>query len=95
MSFELSLISGLNSWFRIIKPIIRKTIGFSKKITFLYNHEIYCTHFNFRRDHRELTKEKDNGCIEKNTPAKKYGITKSKWAIKKLLNYRCIKISTN
>jgi hypothetical protein len=42
-----------------------------------------------------LSKEKENGCIEKNTPAKEYGITKSKWTLTKLLNYRCIKISTN
>jgi hypothetical protein len=38
-----------------------------------------------------LSKEKENGCIKKNTPAKEYGITKSKWTLTKLLNYRCIK----
>ena len=32
--------------------ISRKTIGFSKKIMFLYNQmRFYCTHFNFCRDH--------------------------------------------
>ena len=33
--------------------------------------------------------------MEKNTPAKEFGITKSKWAFAQLLNYRCIKISTD
>ncbi len=76
--------------------VSRKTIGFSKKIRFLYNQmRLYCTHFNFCRDHMGLKKEKENGSIEKNTPAKKYGITRSKWTLTKLLNYRCIKISTN
>ena len=57
--------------------ISRKTIGFSKKIRFLYNQmRLYCTHFNFCRDHMGLTKEKEDGSTEKNTPAKEYGITK-------------------
>ena len=35
--------------------IARKTIGFSKKIKGLYNQmRLYCTHFNFCRDHRGL-----------------------------------------
>ena len=57
--------------------------------------KFYCTHFNFCRDHMGLTKEKENGLMEKNTPAKKAGITKGKWTLTKLLNYRCIKISTD
>ena len=35
--------------------ISRKTIGFSKKLKGLYNQmRLYCTHFNFCRDHRGL-----------------------------------------
>ena len=32
--------------------------------------KLYCTHFNFCRDNMELTKEKENGLMEKNTPEK-------------------------
>ena len=76
--------------------ISRKTIGFSKKIKCLYNQmRLYCTHFNFCRYHRGLTKVNGNGRGEKKTPAKEAGITKSKWTLTELLNYRSIKISTN
>lgn len=47
------------------------------------------------RDHIGLTKVKESGCLEKNTPAKEAGITKSKWTLTKLLNYRCVKIATS
>jgi len=44
--------------------ISRKTIRFSKKIKELYDQiRFYCTHFNFCRDHKGLTKEK--GVLEK------------------------------
>ncbi len=56
---------------------------------------LYCTHFNFCRDHRGLKKEKENGVLGKKTPAEKYGITKNKWTLTDLLNYRNRKISTN
>ncbi len=76
--------------------VSRKTIGFSKKIEGLYNQmRLYCTHFNFCRDHRGLKKEKENGVLGKKTPAEKYGITKNKWTLTDLLNYRNNKISTN
>jgi hypothetical protein len=76
--------------------VSRKTIGFSKKIQWLYNQmRLYRTHFNFCRDHLGLTKGNENGDMEKNTPAKESGITKSKWTLTGLLNCRCFKISTN
>ena len=76
--------------------VSRKTIGFSKKIEGLYNQmRLYCTHFNFCRDHRGLTKEKENGVLGKKTPAEKSGITENKWTLTDLLNYRNKKISTN
>ena len=40
--------------------------------------KLYCTHFNFCRNHMGLTKEKENGLMEKNTPEKEVGITKGK-----------------
>ena len=68
--------------------ISRKTIGFSKKIRWLYNQmRLYCTHFNFCRNHMGLTKENENGVSEKKTPAQESGITKSKWTLTELLNY--------
>lgn len=42
---------------------------------------LYCTYFNFCRRHRGLTKEKQNGIMEKKTPAQEAGITKSKWTL--------------
>lgn len=48
---------------------------------------LYCTHFNFYRDHRGLTKEKDNRVLDIKTPAKECRITKNKWTLTYLLNY--------
>jgi IS1 family transposase len=74
--------------------ISRKTIGFSKKVKGLYNQmRFYCTHFNFCRDHKGLKNEKR--VLEKKTPAQECGITKKRWKLTELLNYRCLKISTN
>ena len=42
-----------------------------------------------------LIKEKENGILEKKTPAQESGITKNKWSLTELLNYRSLKISTN
>lgn len=75
--------------------ISRKTIGFSKKIEHLYNQiRLYCTHFNFCREHRGLIEEKENGVSEKKTPAKECGIIQEKWTLRELLNYRPLKTST-
>lgn len=74
--------------------ISRKTIGFSKKVKGLYNQmRFYCTHFNFCRDHKGLKNEKR--VLEKKTPAQECGITKKRWKLTELLNYRCLKISTD
>jgi hypothetical protein len=92
-----SLIERQNLTFRQDNNrISRKTIGFSKRIKCLYNQiRLYCTNFNFCRDHRGLMKEKENGISENKTPAEEAGITKRKWTLTDLLNYRKIKISTN
>jgi IS1 family transposase len=74
--------------------ISRKTIGFSKKVKGLYSQmRFYCTHFNFCRNHKGLKNEKR--VLEKKTPAQECGITKKRWKLTELLNYRCLKISTN
>ena len=40
------------------KRVSRKTIGFSKKVEWLINHmKLYCTHFNFCREHGGLKYE--------------------------------------
>jgi hypothetical protein len=57
--------------------------------------KLYCTHFNFCRNHMGLIKEKENGILEKKTPAQESGITKNRWSLTELLNYRSLKISTN
>ena len=56
---------------------------------------LYCTHFNFYRNYKGLTKEKKKGVLEKKTPAQESEIIKKKWRFIELLNYRCLKISTN
>lgn len=42
-----------------------------------------------------LKKEKEDGVFEKKTPAQESGITKKKWSLTELLNYKSIKMSTN
>lgn len=75
--------------------ISRKTIGFSKKIKYLINRMVlYCTHFNFCREHAGLTYQDEKGINCKNTPAREAGITQSKWNLKELLTFRCFKTST-
>ncbi|WP_164888481.1 hypothetical protein [Methanosarcina sp. MSH10X1] len=59
--------------------ISRKTIGFSKKVKELYNQmRLYCTHFNFFREHRGLKDEKEKGVLEKKIPAQECKITNKK-----------------
>jgi len=75
--------------------ISRKTIGFSKKIEYLIKRMVlYCTHFNFCREHGGLTYKDEMGVKRKNTPAREVGITQSKWDLKKLLTFRGSKTST-
>jgi hypothetical protein len=50
--------------------------------------KLYCTHFNFCRYHRGLTKEKGHKDQRKKAPAEESGITKKKWTLDELLNYR-------
>ena len=72
--------------------VSRKTIGFSKKIKSLINRMIlYCTHFNFCREHGGLTYQDEKGIKRKNTPARQAGITQSKWSLKELLTFRWFK----
>jgi hypothetical protein len=69
--------------------ISRKTIGFSKKIKSLYNQmRFYCTYFNFCRYHGGLLQKMKQKNSEKRTPARVSGITKKKWTLNELLNYR-------
>jgi len=75
--------------------VSRKTIGFSKKIKGLYYQmRLYCTHFNFCREHEGLAKQNEKGVKYKMTPSQECGITQKKWTLKELLNYKSFKIST-
>jgi hypothetical protein len=76
--------------------VSRKTIGFSKKLKGLYYQmRLYCTHFNFCREHEGLTKEVGKGAKYKRTPSQECGITRKKWTLAELLNYRPLKTSTD
>ena len=69
--------------------ISRKTIGFSKKIKSLYNQmRFYCTYFNFCRHHGGLLQKEEHENSRKKTPAQVSGITKKKWTLNELLNYK-------
>jgi hypothetical protein len=70
-------------------------IGFSKKIECLINRMVlYCTHFNFCREHAGLTDQDGRDVKCKNTPAREAGITESKWKLRDLLTFRPFKTST-
>ncbi len=74
--------------------ISRKTIGFSKKVECLINHmNLYCTNFNFWREHGGLKYEDKRGMKFKNTPARECEITDSKWTLRDILTFRCFKTS--
>jgi IS1 family transposase len=75
--------------------VSRKTIGFSKKLEGLYSQmKLYCTHFNFCREHEGLTRINEKGVRYKVTPSQECGITRKKWTLVELLNYRPLKTST-
>jgi len=74
--------------------VSRKTIGFSKKVEWLINHmKLYCTHFNFCREHAGLEYEDERKVKCKNTPARECGIIESKWTLRDLLTFRPFKTS--
>ena len=74
--------------------VSRKTIGFSKVKEWLERHmKLYCTYFNFCRGHGGLRYKDERGIECKNTPAREAGIADSKWTLKELLTFRCIKTS--
>jgi IS1 family transposase len=74
--------------------VSRKTIGFSKKTEWLVNHmRLYCTHFNFCREHGGLKYEDERKVKRKNTPARECGITELKWKLRDLMTFRPWKTS--
>ena len=75
--------------------VSRKTIGFSKKVECLISRMmLYCTHFNFCREHSGLAYEDERGIKCKNTPAREAKITESKWKLRDLMTFRYFKTST-
>jgi hypothetical protein len=59
-----------------------------------YQMKLYCTHFNFCREHGGLKYENERGVKCKNTPAREGGITDSKWKLRDLLTFKGFKTST-
>ncbi len=55
---------------------------------------LYCTYSNFCREHEGLTKEDEKGVKYKTAPSQECGITRKKWTLTELLNYRPLKTST-
>ncbi len=92
-AISTSLIERQNLTFRQDNNrVSRKTIGFSKITKWLVNHmKLYCTHFNFCREHRGLKYKDERGIQCKNTPARQAGITDSKWTLRNLLTFKCFK----
>ena len=75
--------------------VSRKTIGFSKKVECLISRMmLYCTYFNFCREHSGLAYEDERGIKSKNTPAREAKITESKWKLRDLMTFRYFKTST-
>jgi IS1 family transposase len=75
--------------------VSRKTIGFSKKVECLISRMmLYCTHFNFCREHSGLVYEDERGIKCKNTPAREAKITESKWKLRDLMTFRYFKTPT-
>ena len=75
--------------------VSRRTIGFSKKVECLISRMmLYCTHFNFCREHSGLAYEDERGIKCKNTPAREAKITESKWKLRDLMTFRYFKTST-
>jgi IS1 family transposase len=90
-----SLIERQNLTFRQDNNrVSRKTIGFSKKVEGLINHmKLYCTHFNFCREHKGLEYEDERKVKRKNIPARECGIIESKWKLRDLLTFKSLKTS--
>jgi hypothetical protein len=55
---------------------------------------LYCTHFNFCREHSGLAYENERGFKCKNTPAREAGITSSKWKLRDLMKFKYLKTPT-
>lgn len=91
-----SLIERQNLTFRQDNNrISRKTLGFSKKLEYLYDQiRVYCTYFNFCRGHAGLVQNDKNGVKRKRTPAQEAGIVENKWTLRELLTFKCSKTST-
>jgi len=84
-----SLIERQNLTFRQDNNrLSRKTLGFSKKIEHLKNQMIlYFAEFNFCRGHGSLKYLDDRGFVQKNCPAKEYGLIDHNWSLRELLVY--------
>jgi hypothetical protein len=94
-----TLLERLNLTFRqSLSPLLRKTLGFSKKVSNLQMQaDFFQVYYNFARPHLSLRIPLDvpvhfDGCVKRKyslvTPAMATGITEHLWTFKELLTFR-------
>ncbi|MEQ8192645.1 MAG: hypothetical protein ABRQ39_32065 [Candidatus Eremiobacterota bacterium] len=99
LDISTTLLERLNLTFRqSLSPLVRKTLGFSKKVSHLQMQaDFFQVFYNFARPHLSLRIPlqipiKFDGCVEKKysliTPAMSAGITDHIWTFKELLTFR-------
>ncbi len=99
LNISTTLLERLNLTFRqSLSPLVRKTLGFSKKVSNLQMQaDFFQVFYNFARPHLSLRVPLDctikfDGCPEKKyspiTPAMATGITDHIWTFKELLTFR-------
>jgi IS1 family transposase/transposase-like protein len=99
LNISTTLLERLNLTFRqSLSPLVRKTLGFSKKVANLQMQtDFFQVFYNFARPHLSLRiplegSIKFDGCAEKKysqlTPAMAAGITDHIWTFKELLTFR-------
>lgn len=99
LSISTTLLERLNLTFRqSLSPLVRKTLGFSKKVSNLQMQaDFFQVYYNFARPHLSLRIPLDvpvqfDGCVKRKyslvTPAMAAGITGHLWTFKELLTFR-------
>ena len=99
LNISTTLLERLNLTFRqSLSPLVRKTLGFSKKVSHLQMQaDFFQVYYNFARPHLSLRIPLDipvefDGCVKRKyslvTPAMAAGITDHLWTFKDLLTFR-------
>lgn len=99
LTISTTLIERLNlTWRQSLSPLVRKTLGFSKKVSNLQMQaDFFQVFYNFARPHLSLRIPLDvplefDGCVKRKyslvTPAMATGITDHLWTFKEILTFR-------